>query len=514
MVNFRKRSILLFIHLLFLLIGQCFAQYIPDRDLKELFRDVQLQKVFADSKTFADSSPINSSDSILKAYRVAKQQPGFDLKLFVEKCFTLPPNKTDFQTKSSFPPIDDHLQELWKVLERHQSSSIGTLIGLPKPYIVPGGRFNEIYYWDSYFTMLGLRASGRVDLIENMVDNFAFLIDQYGHIPNGNRTYYLSRSQQPYFSLMVELLAEMKGASIYEKYLPQLLAEYTFWMKGSEQSKTINRVVKLPDGNTLNRYWDEVATPRAESYREDVELAKESKKPEVLYRNIRAACESGWDFSSRWFKDGISLGSIHTTEIVPVDLNCLLVQLETTISKAYQQKGETTKASLFTQKAEKRRKAILKYCWSEKLGFFMDYDFIEQRPTSTFTLAGLFPLFFKIANPQQATQVANKVKRYFLLHGGLVTTVTLSSQQWDAPNGWAPLQWIGYKGLKNYDQNALADSIKVRWIRTVERQYYQSGKLLEKYNVLYPEIPGGGGEYPTQDGFGWTNGVYLQMKKE
>ncbi|POY36743.1 trehalase [Solitalea longa] len=513
MFNYRIRAVLL-IQLLVLFVAQCFAQYIPDRDLKELFRDVQLQKIFADSKTFADCSPINSSDSILKAYRIAKQQPGFALKSFVEKSFTLPPAKTPFQTQSSFLPIDDHLQELWKVLQRHQQNSVGTLIGLPKPYIVPGGRFNEIYYWDSYFTMLGLKASGKVDLIEDMVDNFAYLIDQYGHIPNGNRTYYLSRSQPPYFSLMVELLAEIKGTSVYAQYLPQLLAEYTFWMKGSEQSKTTNRVVKLPDGSILNRYWDDAATPRAESYREDVELANESKKPVVLYRNIRAACESGWDFSSRWFKDGISLGSIHTTEIIPVDLNCLLFQLEITIAKAYQQKGETTKASLYNQRAEKRRKAILKYCWSEKVGFFMDYDFIGHKPTSAFTLAGLFPLFFKIADAQQANEVADKVNRYFLFNGGLATTVTLSSQQWDAPNGWAPLQWIGYKGLKNYGQTALADSVKVKWIRTVERQYYQSGKLLEKYNVLYPEIPGGGGEYPTQDGFGWTNGVYLQMKKE
>ena len=213
-----------------------------------------------------------------------------------------------------------------------------SLIPLPKPYVVPGGRFREGYYWDTYFTMLGLQVSGREDLVDNMLDNFAHLIDTIGHIPNGNRTYYASRSQPPFFAYMVTLAAQAEGDKVYQKYLPALRKEHAYWMQGeatTPRGQATRHVVAMPDGAVLNRYWDASDTPRDESYLEDVTTAKSvpARPANEVYRDLRAGAESGWDYSSRWFGDGKTLATIRTTSIVPVDLNSLMFHLETTIVK-------------------------------------------------------------------------------------------------------------------------------------------------------------------------------------
>lgn len=495
-----------------------FTQYQPQKDLQELFVDVQLKPVFPDSKTFVDALPKYPIKEILKKYRKEKGNPNFDLSQFVKENFTIPKNAVSSKT-TTYPPIETHIENLWEQLVRKDTETEGSLIELPHPYIVPGGRFNEMYYWDSYFTLLGLQVSGKEQLIQDMVDNFAWLIDQYGFIPNGTRTYYLSRSQPPFFALIVDLLAELKGEQIYQKYLPQLLAEHQFWMSGAETLSNKNnahkRVVRLEDSSILNRYWDNDTLPRPEAYKEDIETASLTDvKTSTTYRNIRAAAESGWDFSGRWFRDGVSLETIHTTEIIPVDLNSLLYFLEKTIAKAYKLSNKSENSKEFSLKAKARKEGILKYCWNNQQGFFMDYDFVAQQPTGFYSLAAMTPLFFDFAEKEQAAKVADNIGEHFLFPGGLPSTLLLTGQQWDAPNGWAPLQWISYKGLKNYGYDSLANSLKTRWLETVLDEYQESGKLLEKYNVVYPEIPGGGGEYPTQDGFGWTNGVYLKMIKE
>jgi alpha,alpha-trehalase len=364
--------------------------------------------------------------------------------------------------------------------------------------------------------MLGLRASNRIDLIQNMVDNFSYLIEKVGYIPNGNCTYFLGRSQPPFFSLMVQLLKDVKKENVVlTKYLPSLEKEYQFWMQGVDASTANHRVVRLPDNSILNRYWDENNSPRPEAYKEDVELSHQSnQKPEELFRHLRAAAESGWDFSSRWFKDENSFATIHTTDIVPVDLNCLLFNLEQTLSDAYRISGNSEKASYYLSQSTKRKDSILKYCWSEEKKFFFDYDFVEKKQKQHFTLAAAFPLFFNIATPDQAYSVAQILKSEFLKHGGLSTTLNTTGQQWDAPNGWAPLQWIAYRGLLNYNLNDLAQEIKIRWTRANRTVYQNSGKMTEKYDVWNEHGEASGGEYPNQDGFGWTNGVYLGMTEK
>jgi alpha,alpha-trehalase len=496
--------------------------------LSPLYEAVQTSGIFPDSKYFPDCTPKSEPTAILEAYAQAKTQPDFDLKNFVETHFE-PPETPDSGYQSANRPIQEHLEHLWDVLLRPPLNPLNnpsTLLPLPNPYIVPGGRFREVYYWDSYFTMLGLQVSGRASVIQQMVDNFAYQIEQFGHIPNGNRTYYLSRSQPPFFALMVNLLAEIKGEAILLEYRLALEKEYAFWMDGalaltderSAESEEIpaltahRRVVILADGSILNRYWDDDPSPRPEAYPEDVHTALQSSRPaEETYRHLRAAAESGWDFSSRWLRNEQDLASIRTCELLPVDLNCLLYYLEKTLVHTYRQLPDQTPVEVFKDRARMRKEAILRHCWDAEQGFFFDFNSSEKQVSQAYTMAGVFPLFFQIADTEQAASVARILEEKFLCPGGLVTTLAHSGQQWDAPNGWAPLQWMAYQGLLHYGHTDLAEKIRHNWCKLVEKTYAATGKMMEKYNVEQPDAPGGGGEYPNQDGFGWTNGVYLKL---
>ncbi|MBK8563154.1 MAG: alpha,alpha-trehalase TreF [Saprospiraceae bacterium] len=490
-------------------------------ELGPLFHDVQMAAILPDGKTFPDCLPKATLQSIAEQYEQQKVQPGFDLKSFITEHFDLPPLVgSDFVSNPARSP-EQHVEALWDVLTRKRDkkpAAQSSLLPLPNPYVVPGGRFREVYYWDSYFTMIGLRAQGRWDLIEKMVANFAYLIRHYGFIPNGNRSYYLGRSQPPFFSLMVRLLAEHKGPAVLVRYKPVLLAEYKFWMPIEEDSilssgMAFEHFVNMGQDHILNRYWDAFDTPRPESYREDVELAMTSMQPSsALYRNIRAAAESGWDFSSRWFGDRTGFAGICTTDILPIDLNCLMWHLEDTILDCFKMTGDKKGGENFEEACVLRKEAINRFCWDKTDGFYLDYNFKTRMRTNCRTLAAMFPLFFKLASQAQADLVAEIIEKDFLKPGGLAATLLETGQQWDAPNGWAPLQWIAYVGLKNYGHDRLANEVRFRWIKTVESVYHKTGKMTEKYNVLNDSAHAGGGEYENQDGFGWTNGVYLGMK--
>lgn len=484
----------------------------------ELFKAVQMSDIFPDSKTFCDYIPTSKVEEIESKYLNSCQLSDFDLRQFVKDNFNKNPFLSiDYQSNTS-KLVEQHLEDLWDVLTREPAKAEGSLIELPFPYIVPGGRFQEMYYWDSYFTILGLQTSGRIDLIENIADNFAHLINQFGYIPNGNRTYFLGRSQPPFFSLIVEVLREEKGDEILTKYLPVLEKEYEFWMRDKDQVSTQNpaskRVVFLREFYHLNRYWDEYDTPRPESYREDVELSESLSTPsEGFFRHIRAAAESGWDFSSRWFKDGQNMNTIETTHILPVDLNCLLFNLERTIFKAYLLTENRKRIDKYFTLMNLRERAIKKYFFSTEKSFYFDYNFVSKKQTEVYSLAGVFPLFFNIARQIQVRKIVKIVEAKFLKEGGLITTINNTKQQWDSPNGWAPLQYIAYKGLIKYGYFDLANDIKTRWMQTNEKVYAETGKMTEKYNVETPNINASGGEYPNQDGFGWTNGVYLKFMR-
>jgi alpha,alpha-trehalase len=364
--------------------------------------------------------------------------------------------------------------------------------------------------------MLGLKVSGKNEMIENMVKNFSFLIDRFGYIPNGNRTYFIGRSQPPFFSHMVQLLAHVKSKDVLIQFLPQLVKEHGFWMQGADElsstNLTVSHLVQMSGGEWLNRFWDESETPRPESLREDVELSHQSgRKPQTLYRHLRAGAESGWDYSSRWFEKPDSFAGIYTTDIVPVDLNCLLFHLEQTIAEAYQLDGKTDLSRNYHLMATGRKDAIQKYLWNQDRGFYFDFDLKRKMQKQSMTLAGIFPLFVKIADSKQAELAGLVISEKFLRPGGLVSTLETTGQQWDAPNGWAPLQWTTITGLKNYGQEELAKTISKRWIQLNADVFKRTGKLMEKYNVVDTQLEAGGGEYAGQDGFGWTNGVLLAL---
>jgi alpha,alpha-trehalase len=496
-----------------------------------LFKDIQLSHIFNDSKTFVDAVPNIQPDSIRYLYDSLKSFPGFKLKSFVLKYFDVP---TD-TSKITLPPnqtLDERIEYLWEQLKRNpdEKKSCSTLLPLPYPYIVPGGRFREMYYWDTYFTILGLLVDDKIVLAENLLDNFSFLINQYGHIPNGNRVYYLTRSQPPFFALMLSAVSQFMDSlntnsltnGILE-YLPVLEREYSFWMKGikniNSNNRAVERTVLLDISNSgdqavLNRYYDYDTIPREESYAEDFKIVDDySLLKAKTYRNFRASAESGWDFSSRWFEDKKSLTTCNTTDIIPVDLNCLIYFMEKLISEMYLQKGDLEKYNLYLNKAQIRAKVINKFFWDDEENYYFDFNWKENKTTGTYSLAGCFPLYFGIASDEQAKFVAEKLEKDFLKNGGLVTTLYYTKQQWDAPNGWAPLQWIAVKGLENYGLNIFADSIKLLWLRLNEKVFYRTGKLFEKYNVETEDLRAAGGEYPLQDGFGWTNGVYSAFRK-
>ncbi|HLT92591.1 MAG TPA: alpha,alpha-trehalase TreF [Woeseiaceae bacterium] len=484
----------------------------------DLFEEVALAGLFADSKQWADAVPKDEPAAILARYADEAPASREDLRAFVEREFVLDPPAPEARPPTPGLPLRRHIAALWPLLTRHtpQAEPFSSRLPLPNPYVVPGGRFREIYYWDSWFTMLGFGRQQAL-LQRGMVDNFAWLIEQHGHIPNGSRTYYLSRSQPPFFYEMVALLEPRNPRAAWASYLEELRAEHAFWMAGADAAAPgapVRRVVVMPDGSRLNRYWDDRAAPRDESWREDVAVAREAgasgKEAERLWRDIRAAAESGWDFSSRWFADGQSLATIRTTDIVPPDLNSLLYGLERAISRGCETRGDQACADEYREYANARRRAIRNYLWNEDAGVFDDYHWREQRVLGHMTAATLYPLFAGVATEAQAERVADAVERHLLKRGGIVTSDRDTGQQWDAPNGWAPLQWIAVSGLRRYGETDLAGTVARRWLTTVSSVYAETGKLLEKYNVV-ELTPGGGGEYPLQDGFGWTNGVTVAM---
>ncbi|MBS0380559.1 MAG: alpha,alpha-trehalase TreA [Proteobacteria bacterium] len=489
----------------------------PQELFGELFVRVQETQLFPDGKTFADAVPKSPPQEILARYRAQAPADAPALRAFVLENFALPDADPAVAAPAQAAPLVAHIDALWPVLTRRTPvvPAFGSLLALPRPYVVPGGRFREIYYWDSYFTMLGLADSGRAREVRDMVEDFAHLISAYGHVPNGTRTYYLSRSQPPFFFAMVGLLDPAHPERAWARYLPQLRREYGFWMAGAEELKESSarrRVVRLPEGALLNRYYDDRDTPRDESYREDTELARASgRDPGGLYRDIRAAAESGWDFGTRWFEDPANRGSIVTTDIVPVDLNSLLFGLEQAIAAGCREKSDAACAQRFREAAAHRRDSLTRILWDPQGGTFLDYRLSRRELRPGVSAAMLYPLFVGAATGPEAHSVARVLEAQLLAPGGLLTTPVVSGQQWDAPNGWAPLQWIAVAGLRRYGEERLAAVIACRFLASVERVYAQSGKLVEKYDVSDPDRAGGGGEYPLQDGFGWTNGVTRRL---
>lgn len=391
-----------------------------------------------------------------------------------------------------------------------------SLIPLPKPYVVPGGRFREGYYWDTYFTMLGLQVSGREDLVDDMLDNFAHLIDTIGHIPNGNRTYYASRSQPPFFAYMVTLAAQAEGDKVYQKYLPELRKEHAYWMQGeatTPRGQATRNVVAMPDGAVLNRYWDASDTPRDESYLEDVTTAKSvpGRPANEVYRDLRAGAESGWDYSSRWFGDGKTLATIRTTSIVPVDLNSLMFHLETTIVKGCAVTRDVACVTDFSARAARARG--------------------RDQPLSVESKRLLRRL--RLATAQAARRRDGRCAVSAVRGRGVARAREgdrARGAQDAAAAGWprddhrehrAAVGCAERLGAVAVDRNRRAAPLWRTGAREGHRHAFpvrREARVCDRRQARR-EVRGRrrrhgrrrGGEYPLQDGFGWTNGVTLKL---
>lgn len=479
----------------------------PSTAFGEMFDQIA-QLGLVPAKDWADATPRETPQRILEAFEQAAPATPPELLDFVQTWFDLP---GEVQVTCRLPTLEAQIDATWDALIRPARvvPSGSSLIPLPYLSVSPGGRFRECYYWDSYFSLIGLRH--RPDVIRAAAENMRWQVQQHGFIPNGNRTYFLTRSQPPLFFKIVELLASIDGADVAAAFLPALIEEHAFWMKCAAQPVSqgaFRRVVTLEDCTELNRYWDDAATPRDESYLIDLKLASSApERPAAgLFRDVRAACESGWDFSSRWFGKQGGLSSICTTSIIPVDLNSFLYGQEKFIAEVLRRSGRADEAEGFRSLAERRLRAIRLRLWDDTAGVFDDWNWTTDAFCGSVSAAMVAPLWMEAATHDQARQVALKVERSLMAPGGLMATTTRSGEQWDAPNGWAPLQWMAVEGLSRYGYDDLASEIRSRWVSMVRKVFGSTGRLFEKYDVV-SGAPGAGGEYTIQDGFGWTNGV-------
>lgn len=490
----------------------------PAQLMPELYAALWRSGAVADMKALSDACLSVEPREVEAAFEVETPQSSEDIRQFVDRWFTTP--ATPHQLGPCDPmPLADRIDYLWDFLLRPPGYQQGlSQVQLNHAHIVPGGAFRECYYWDSYFTLVGLD-DHRASLRHECVAALAEQIERFGYVPNGTRTYYLSRSQPPTFFASVAALSPDAPEEAWAQYLPHLVREHEYWMRGAENlepGRATNCVLRLRDGAYLNRYWDDLATPRDEARAgRDVQIAAAAlpRSAEEVFRDIRAGCASGWDFSSRWFGDRVTMRTIKTTAIAPVDLNALLFGLETAIARGAGVAGDRQLRREFDKRAHGRRDAIEAWMWNAALGVYDDFDFVEGTLRGAVSAAALVPLFAGAASPKRAERMLREAMAQLIAPGGLRATTFRTGEQWDAPNGWAPSHWLAITGLRRYGFIAEAEDLARRWLETVTRVYADTGRLMEKYDVEL-QAPGSGGGYPLEDGFGWTNGVTAALLRE
>jgi alpha,alpha-trehalase len=377
------------------------------------------------------------------------------------------------------------IDDFWPQLTRHHTEDRQTLIGLPRPYVVPGvgAMFQEMYYWDSFFTSLGLIESRHESLVLDMTENMAWMLQRFGMIPNGSRYYFLSRSQPPFFTQMVQLALRIRqrlslpGTPEWLAHMLDLAeAEHAVVWSGTAQPH--HRLVH----QGLSRYFD------------------------INFLDMLASCESGWDHSTRC--------NDRWLDYLPVDLNSILHVCECDMAGFARTLGDEERALRWDARAKQRGETIRQLMWDEQSGFFLDYDYVHEMRNPTPSLAGFYPLWAGVASAEQAERVIDTWLSRFEQPGGLVTALDAQQgRQWAWPNGWAPLQWIVVQGLERYGMVGEAQRLRERWCDTCAMMHARTGVLWEKYNVVAPGEEGEEGLYGHVTGFGWTNGVFVDFAR-
>ncbi|XP_042507494.1 probable trehalase [Macadamia integrifolia] len=431
------------------------------------------------------------------------------------------------------------VHSLWKNLSRkvadevREQPQLHTLLPLPEPFIIPGSRFREVYYWDSYWVIRGLLASKMYATAKSIVLNLLYLLDEYGYVLNGARVYYTNRSQPPLLSSMIlEIYMRTNDLELLRRALPSLLKEHRFWNTGIHE-------VTIQDSqacnHTLSRYYAMWNKARPESSTIDKETASKflhDSEKQQLYRQLATTAETGWDFSTRWMRNTSDLTTLVTTSILPVDLNAYILKMELDIAFMARTIGENQTAEHFLEASRARLKAFKSIFWNDKMGQWLDYWLINnhtceevsgwkaQNQNQNIFASNFIPMWIESFSSDGATveSVMKSLQSSGLLcAAGIATSLTNSGQQWDFPNGWAPVQHMIVEGLarsKSKEAQSMAKDIAVKWIRTNYAAYKKTGTMNEKYDVEACGESGGGGEYIPQTGFGWSNGVLLAFLED
>jgi alpha,alpha-trehalase len=513
-----------------------------------LLDTVQMSRIFADSKHFVDMKLKVSPDETLKIFddfmhkhnnaptqdQIANwvnanfDPPGSEFEKWIPSDFKKNPKILDLIKDKDYRQFASDLNEIWLQLGRKMKKEVAennelySIIYVENGVIVPGGRFREFYYWDSYWIILGLLHSEMFATTKGMLENFLSIVDRYGFIPNGGRIYYSMRSQPPLLTSMVDVYVDAtKDYDFAKRAVSVLENEFNYWI--TKHTVTVN-------GFVVARYDDRSIGPRPESFREDIETASHFKTEDAKnehYSELKAAAESGMDFSSRWFinqeKGGSNDGDLthlQTRSIIPVELNAILFHNAKVIAKYFKMFGNNDKAAIFEEHADNFLRAVNELLWNEEAGAWFDYDMINNRQRPYFVVSNLLPLWTQCYNQNKSAHITEKVLKYIQNEeldsypGGVPNTKLHTGEQWDYPNVWPPMQHALIVGLKNLEDDRaknLAKKWADRWVQGNYLAYKERKAMYEKYLANELGGHGGGGEYEIQTGFGWTNGVVLDL---
>lgn len=478
-------------------------------------------------KNFEAIGKSASRDKLVKFVQDNFLAAGNDLNLWDPPDWKEHPGFLKFIKDIEFKRFASELNKLWKKLGRDIKSEArkginrSSLVVVEKPFIVPGGRFREFYYWDSYWVVDGLLVCEMTNTVKGMIQNFVQMVREFGFVPNGGRIYYTNRSQPPFLIPIVELyLNATKDLDFVKGILEALEMEYSFWV--TQRSVTVE--FKNREYN-LSKYEARMNQPRPESYYEDTETAKGLFPIEkaALHQNLASAAESGWDFSTRWFNRSESgtersLRTTRTSEIIPVDLNSILYKNEQILERLFKIANNSAKVVYYKNAAHARRTAIEAVMWDESRGLWLDYDLRFKERTPGFFLSSVVPLWAGVhqGDASRERKIVATLKKLKVLEfvGGVPTSLENSGQQWDLPNAWPPLQHLLIIGLaQSEDPEIQSEALKLsqKWVTNNYLAWKTTSKMFEKLNVTRKGAPGGGGEYDIQIGFGWSNGVVISL---
>ena len=405
------------------------------------------------------------------------------------------------------------------------------LLYLPYPYVVPGGRFNEMYGWDSYFIQVGLLRDGEIELAKNMADNFLYQIENYGKVLNANRSYYLTRSQPPFLTQMVlGVYRKTRDIKWLRDAVPAIENYYHFWTSEPHLTKEtgLSRYYDFGDGpapEVISDERDEKGRTHYDRVKEyyrtnevkDYDLTQyyqrdKDELTDLFYKGDRSMRESGFDPSNRFGPFNIDI--IHYD---PVCLNSLLYLMETETAEIMKALGRTLDANVWIARSEKRRRSINRLMWDERDGLYYDYNFVGKRVRRYPFLTAFYPLWAGIADRKQAARVVANLNR-FERAGGLQTSTNASGSQWDAPFGWGNLQMIAVKGLRRYGYAKEANRIAANFLSMILKDFLEHNTIVEKYDVVRRSSQLGAGikfgYSANQIGFGWTNAAFTELYSE